>query len=265
MALTFITVRIIDLIDILLVAYLMYLIYKWIKGTTAFNIFVGIFAIYILYRLVKAFNMQLLGSILGQVISVGVLALMIVFQQEIRRFLLYVGTRYFGTHNFSLESFFSIKVQQQSRVKIKSIYKACTLMARNKVGALIVIARKTNLNIYSETGDLIDANTSSRLLESIFNKYSPLHDGAVIVIDDRIHAARCVLPVSENFDLPPHYGMRHRAGLGMSENTDAFVIIVSEESGFISVADGGTIRENIEPKKLMELLQEEFGVKTKAS
>jgi len=258
MALAFITVRIIDIIDILLVAYLMYLIYRWIKGTAAFNIFVGIFAIYILYRLVKAFNMQLLGSILGQVISVGVLALMIVFQQEIRRFLLYVGTRYFG-RNFSLENLFSLKVQSKQNVKIKSIYKACNLLAKKRIGALMVIARKTNLDIYSETGDILDANTSSRLLESIFNKYSPLHDGGVIILDDKIYAARCVLPVSENFDLPPHFGMRHRAGLGMSENTDAFVIIISEESGRISVADAGIIHEDIEPKILMDRLQNEFG------
>ena len=254
----FISIRIIDIIDILLVAYLMYQIYILIKGTAAFNIFVGILIFYFLYKLVRVFNMELLSSILGQVISVGVIALMIVFQQEIRRFLLYVGTRYFSRDSFTVEKLLSINVKSRPTVKYKSIYKACVRMANAKTGALIVLTRRSNLNIYAETGDLLNANTTSRLIESIFLKNSPLHDGAIIVEGENIRAARCVLPVSENFNLPPHFGMRHRAGLGMSENTDAMVIVVSEETGNISVADGGIMIENLEPKDLMDILEKEF-------
>lgn len=254
----FISVRIIDIIDVLLVAYLMYQVYVLIKGTAAFNIFVGILIFYFLYKLVVVFNMELLSSILGQVISVGVIALMIVFQQEIRRFLIFVGTRYFSRDSFSIEKLLSINVKSRPAVKYKSIYKACVRMSNTKTGALIVISRRSNLNIYVETGDLLDANTTSRLIESIFLKNSPLHDGAIIIDGDIIRAARCVLPVSENFNLPPHYGMRHRAGLGMSENTDALVVVVSEETGSISVADAGVMIENIEPKDLMDILENEF-------
>ena len=254
----FITIRVIDIIDILLVAYLMYVIYSLIKGTAAFNIFVGIITIYFLYRLVKALNMQLLESILGQVASVGVIALMIVFQQEIRRMLLFLGTRYFKQGNFSLEHLFSPHVKRTNSIKIKSIIKACNIMAKERTGALIVVARKNNLGTYAETGDILNAETSSRILVSIFNKYSPLHDGAVIINGDKVFAARCVLPVSENFNLPPHFGMRHRAGLGMSENTDALIIIISEESGNISIADQGEIKEAIDAKQLMDILQKEF-------
>ena len=254
----FISIRIIDIIDILLVAYLMYQIYILIKGTAAFNIFVGILIFYFLYKLVRVFNMELLSSILGQVISVGVIALMIVFQQEIRRFLLYVGTRYFSRDSFTVEKLLSINVKSRPTVKYKSIYKACVRVANAKTGALIVLTRRSNLNIYAETGDLLNANTTSRLIESIFLKNSPLHDGAIIVEGENIRAARCVLPVSENFNLPPHFGMRHRAGLGMSENTDAMVIVVSEETGNISVADGGIMIENLEPKDLMDILEKEF-------
>jgi uncharacterized protein (TIGR00159 family) len=254
----FITIRVIDIIDILLVAYLMYVIYSLIKGTAAFNIFVGIITIYFLYRMVKALNMQLLESILGQVISVGVIALMIVFQQEIRRMLIFVGTRYFKQRNFSLEYLFTPHVKKTSDVKIKSIHKACNIMAKEKTGALIAITRKNNLSTYAEAGDVLNAETSSRILVSIFNKYSPLHDGAVIIQGDKVYAARCVLPVSENFNLPPHYGMRHRAGLGMSENTDALVIIVSEETGNVSIADQGEIKEAIDSKHLMDILENEF-------
>lgn len=253
----FISIRIIDIIDILLVAYLMYQIYILIKGTAAFNIFVGILIFYFLYVLVSVFNMELLSSILGQVISVGVIALMIVFQQEIRRFLLYIGTRYFSKDSFSVERLLSINVKSRPKVKYKSIYKACVRMSNSKTGALIVIARRSNLSIYAETGDLLNANTTSRLIESVFLKNSPLHDGAIIIEGDIIRAARCVLPVSENFNLPPHYGMRHRAGLGMTENTDALVIVVSEETGNISVADAGVMIENLEPKDLMDILEKE--------
>ena len=254
----FIKIRVLDIIDILLVAYLMFQVYLLIRGTIAMNIFIGILSVYLLWIIVKALNMQLLGSILGQVIGVGVIALIVVFQQEIRRFLIYIGNQYFSQNRFTFEKVFPVAFTGPPPVRIKSIFKACLNMAKTKTGALIVIGRKSELSVYSETGDILEATTSSRLLESIFNKNSPLHDGAVIIINDKIVAARCVLPVSENPNLPPDYGLRHRAALGMVENTDSLVIVVSEQTGSISIAENGKIMANIDPKELSHKLEEEF-------
>jgi diadenylate cyclase len=254
----FIKIRILDVIDILLVAYLMFQVYLLIRGTAAMNIFIGILSVYLLWIIVKALNMQLLGSILGQVIGVGVIALIVVFQQEIRRFLIYIGNQYFNRNPFSFEKVFPVAFTSPPPVKTKSIMKACTNMARTKTGALIVIGRKSELSIYTETGDILEATTSSRLIESIFNKNSPLHDGAVIIIHDKIVAARCVLPISENPNLPPDYGLRHRAALGMAEHTDSLIIIVSEQTGSLSIAENGKIIANIDPKELSFKLGEEF-------
>jgi diadenylate cyclase len=253
----FIQLRFLDIIDILLVSYLLYQLYNIIRGTVALNIFIAIFLFYILWLVVKALNMQLLGSILGQVISVGMIALIIVFQQELRRFLVFVGTRYLA-RTFSLNKVFSINLQEQKNVKIKSIANACKRMSESNTGALIVITRKSKLDIYAQTGEFINADTSTRLLESIFFKNSPLHDGAVIITDDKVHAARCVLPVSDNPNIPPDYGMRHRAALGITENTDALAVVVSEESGEIAVTDGGSISHNLTKEELMQVLEKEF-------
>jgi uncharacterized protein (TIGR00159 family) len=202
--------------------------------------------------------MQLLGTILGQVIGVGVIALIIVFQQEIRRFLIFIGNRYFSRSRISLEKVIPINITPQPKVKIKSIIKAIINMAKSKTGALVVIARKSELTVYAETGDSLNAETSSRLIESIFNKDSPLHDGALIISGDRIVAARCVLPISENLNLPPNYGLRHRAALGISENTDALTIIVSEQTGKISLAESGKLLTDIGVKELMSKLDLDF-------
>jgi uncharacterized protein (TIGR00159 family) len=253
----FIQLRFLDVIDILLVSYLLYQLYNIIRGTVALNIFIAIFLFYIIWLVVKALNMQLLGSILGQVISVGVIALIIVFQQELRRFLVFVGTRYLA-RTFSLNKVFSINLQEQKNVKIKSIANACKRMSESNTGALIVITRKSRLDIYAQTGELINADTSTRLIESIFFKNSPLHDGAVIITDDKVHAARCVLPVSDNPNIPPDYGMRHRAALGITENTDALAVVVSEESGEIAVTDGGSISHNLTKEELLQVLEKEF-------
>jgi uncharacterized protein (TIGR00159 family) len=253
----FFNIRILDIIDIVLVAVLFYQVYKLIRGTVAINIFVGIFSIYVLWIVVKALNMQLLSAILGQVLGVGVLALFIVFQQEIRKFLLYIGTRYFSHSKLSLRNIFSKnKAEKKTDVDIEDIVKAARNMADTKTGALIVIQRKASLNIYVETGDLINAVTSNRLLENIFFKNAPLHDGAVIIVKEKIVAARCILPSTENQNLPPQYGMRHRAALGVTENTDAVVVVVSEETGGISFVEGGRIKSNINPTTLRESLEE---------
>ncbi len=254
----FISIRILDVFDILLTAFLFYQVYRLIKGTIAINIFIGIFAVYLFWLLVRALNMQLLGSILGQFIGVGVIALIIVFQQEIRRFLILLGTRYVSNRAFSIEKLFTSVSGSRPRVRINSLVKTFKKLSASKTGALVVIARKSELETYTQNGDILDALTSSRLLESIFCRESPLHDGAVIIVGDKIRAARCVLPVSENINLPPEFGMRHRAALGMSEHTDAAVVVISEETGKISLADEGQLIPGMELRELADYLKQEF-------
>jgi len=254
----FITIRILDVLDILLVAYIMYQVYLLIRGTVAMNIFIGVLFVYFLWIIVKTFEMHLLDSILGQVIGVGVIALIIVFQPEIRRFLIYIGTQYYARNRLSLEKVMPFNFAPQPKIKIKSILKACLNMSRSQTGALIVLARKSELHVYAETGDIINGETSSRLIESIFSKNSPLHDGALIINNEKILAARCVLPVSDNVNLSPEYGLRHRAALGMSEQTDSMVIVVSEQSGNISMAEDGKLRFNVDAKTLLTLLEKDF-------
>ena len=252
----FISIRILDIVDILIVGLLLYQFYMLIRGTVAINIFIAIFSIYLFWLVVKALNMQLLGSILGQVIGVGIIALIIVFQQEIRRFLLMLGTRYMS-RKFSLENFFSFKQYTLPKVRIRDIARAVVDMAKIKTGALIVIARNSTLDYFGENAEVLNANTTANLLESIFFKSSPLHDGAVIIIADKIHAARCVLPISSNIDPGQKLGMRHRAAIGMSEHNDSLTIVVSEETGQISIAEFGKIRLNVSTRELVRKLEKE--------
>jgi diadenylate cyclase len=254
----FITIRWLDVIDVLLVALLFYQLYSLIKGTGTINIFIGIIAIYLIYLVVKAFEMELLSEILGQFISVGMIALIIVFQQEIRQFLLVLGSPNFlkkGQKNF-----LNIKwqINQLENLDIEPIVGACESMVASYTGALIVITRKNELRQYIESGEQINASISKQLIENIFFKNSPLHDGAVIISGNRIKAARCVLPVSERTDLPIYVGLRHRAAAGIAEESDALCIIVSEQRGEISVVDGNNLMINIKGHKLRELLNKEF-------
>jgi len=259
MLLAFIHIRFLDIIDIILVALLLYQLYIIIRGTVAFNIVLGIAAIYLLWLFFKALKMELISSIFGQVIGVGVIALIIVFQQEIRRFLIYIGSRYIKGNKISFERFFNMQLDSKPSLKIKSIVKAVMLLSQDQTGALIVIRKRSNLDMFMESGDMLNANTSSRLILSIFNKLSPLHDGAVIIDNEKIKAARVVLPVTEKLDLPPEYGLRHKAAMGISEVTDSFVIVVSEETGQISTAEDGVIQKDITLKKLMEQMESRFG------
>jgi diadenylate cyclase len=249
-------VRLIDVIDILLVAFLMYQIYNLIKGSIAIYIFITVVAFYVLWLLVKE-NFLLLGSLFSQIISVGFIAIIILFQQEIRRFLVLISTRYLSRTGISLENFFSDVAEADKNLPINFIVKACINMAKNHIGALIVLKRKSPLDDFIKTGDLINADISSRLIESIFNKTSPLHDGAVIIIDDKLRAARCVLPVSDNFELPANYGLRHRAAVGLTEETDALVIVISEETGDLSLAEAGRIKKT-DTNVLYKILEKEF-------
>lgn len=252
----FIHVRIIDIIDILLVAFLMYQVYRLVKGTIATYIFITIITFYVVWLLVKD-NMLLLGSILGQIIGVGAIALIVVFQPELRRFLILFSVRYLPKAGISIDSFFSRIGNVVPVMNVNGIIKACVNMSKDRIGALIVLQRNSLMDSYVGTGDVIDARTTSRLIESIFNKWGPLHDGAVIIYQDKIRAAGCILPVSDNFEIPEHYGLRHRAGVGLSEQTDALVIIVSEETGGISLAEGGKLTP-IDIKALHKKMEEEF-------
>ena len=254
----FITIRWLDVIDVLLVALLLYQLYNLIKGTGTINIFLGIIAIYLVWMLVKAFEMELLSEILGQFISVGMIALIIVFQQEIRHFLLVLGSPNFLKKGS--KSFLNIKWQlnQPETLDIEPIVSACESMASSKTGALIVIARNNELKSFVETGEQINANISKQLLENIFFKNSPLHDGAVIISKNRIQAARCLLPVSEKTDIPSFVGLRHRAAAGVTEDSDALSIIVSEQRGEISIAENGNLTINIKIQRLRDILKSEF-------
>ena len=258
MSIAFITIRFLDILDILLVSFLLYQLYNLIKGTTAISIFVGIFSFYLLWLIVRALNMQLLSSLLGQVIGVGVIALIIVFQQEIRRFILIIGSKYFSNKKFSIEKLFSISYAEEEEFNYSAIVTASINMSDQKVGALIVITKQSDLYSYQKTGDSINSDISDRLIESIFFKNSPLHDGAVIIRNNKIVAARCVLPTTDRNDLPAKYGMRHRAAIGITEKTDASVVIVSEETGSISFAHLGNIEYNISSNHLQQLLVDEF-------
>jgi uncharacterized protein (TIGR00159 family) len=202
--------------------------------------------------------MELIGALMGQVIGVGVIALIVVFQQEVRRFLLVIGNRYMNRRRFSFGKLFSsVEEETGSLIEAEEIVRAAESMASKKTGALIVIGRKSSLDIYSEGGERIDAKISAELLETIFFKNSPLHDGAVLIEDGKIFAARCPLPITDRVSLPPKYGMRHRAAIGISEHTDSLVVVVSEESGAITVADAGDVKDNITPNELRQILLKE--------
>lgn len=253
-----IDLKLIDVIDIFLVAIILFQLYKLIRGTAALSIFIGIFIIYMFWLIVKALNMELIGALMGQVIGVGVIALIIVFQQEVRRFLLVIGNRYVNRRRFSFGKLFSnVEEETGSPKEAEEIVRAAESMASKKIGALIVLGRKSSLDIYSEGGEKIDAIISAELLETIFFKNSPLHDGAVLIEDGKIFAARCPLPITDRVSLPPKYGMRHRAAIGISEHTDSLVVVVSEESGTITVAEGGEVKENITPNDLRQILLKE--------
>lgn len=254
--LLFIKLGFFDILDILIVAFIFYQIYRLVKGTAAINIFAGIFTFYVAWLLVRAFNMELISSILGQFIGMGVIALLIVFQQEVRRFLLLVGSRYNLQNIFNLEKLFA-KPGIQENVS-DAIVEACTNFAATKTGALIVFQQNTELYTYAQTGVLIKAKVTDELIENIFFKNTPLHDGAVIINDNKILAARCILPVSDRTDIPGSMGLRHRAALGLSSVSDAYVVVVSEETGNITFFKDGNYKVRVSPEELKKFLANDF-------
>ncbi len=254
----FLQIRLLDILDILLVAILIYQVYNLIRGTGAINIFLGILSIYLIWWLVRIFEMELLTAILGQFMSVGVLALIIVFQPEIRKFLLVLGKR--SIIQQGSKTFFKglWTMEEDRELNIPAIVNACEAFAEQKTGALIVITHEDDLESFIETGQRMDALISEQMLGSIFYLNSPLHDGAVIISNNRIRAARCVLPVSSIRRIPSSLGLRHRAAIGITEQTDAVALIVSEQTGKISWCKEGTIQRNIKPLQLKELLANDF-------
>lgn len=246
----------VDILDILLVSVLLYQVYGLIRGSVAFKVFSGFLVLYLFYLIVRAAEMELLTNILGQFMGVGVLAVIILFQQEIRKFLLMVGkTPLFNDGSLwdNIKAMFRGNGAQ--RAEITSLLEAVKTLSGSNTGALIVLSRNTELKFYVESGDKIDALISKRLLMSIFNKYSPLHDGAVIIYHNRISAARCILPVTER-EVSARFGLRHRAAIGMSEATDTLVIVVSEETGQISTMKNGVADHNVTPEELRLKIQE---------
>ena len=242
--LDFIKIGFIDILDIFLVGLLIYQAYKLIKGTAAMNIFTGVLVFYFIWIIVKALHMDLLGEIMGQIIGVGGIALVILFQQEIRRFLLRIGTRYIDSRKQMrlVRAFMGKQKRAISLETLEEITLACKRMAETKTGALIVLAHSSALEVVAETGDRIDSLVNRRLIETIFFKNTPLHDGAMLIFGERIIAARCTLPISESPSIPAHYGMRHRAAIGITEQSDASVIVVSEQRGEISFVTNGEIK-----------------------
>ncbi|MBT2559520.1 diadenylate cyclase CdaA [Hymenobacter sp. ISL-91] len=250
----FLSIGWIDVVDVLLVTTLFYQLYKLLRGSVALKVFLGFMSLYLFYLVVKAAGMELLTSILGQFMSVGVLAGIILFQQEIRRFLLSVGkATSFGSR---LRVFPWRREAGTDRMNVTPFIEAAKSLSGKETGALIAFSLASDLKFFADSGDLLDAAVSKRLLLSIFNKTSPLHDGAVIIANGRIKAARCILPVSENPDVPASMGLRHRAAIGLTEVTDAVVLVVSEETGQISLVRGGEVFRNLTGSDLRARLNE---------
>ncbi len=245
----FLEVSQIDIIDIALVSVLIYQVYKLIRGSIAVNIFLGILALYLVYLIVRAAQMELLATILGQFMGVGVLAMIILFQPEIRKFLLVIGRGTEFRENL-MKTLTNWRNGYHDDLDVSEVIEAAKNLKATKTGALIVFTRDTELKFYAETGDPIDSGVNKRLLISIFNKTSPLHDGAVIIFKGRIKAARCVLPVSDNDHLPPQFGLRHRAAVGMSENTDTLIMAISEETGRLILARNGKYLKALKMKQV---------------
>ena len=248
-----------DIIDILLVAFILFAIYRILRRSGASNLFWGILAFNFAWLLVSfVFHLELTSALFDRFVSVGAIALIVIFQEEIRSFFYRVGSR-FNVERFK-DRWSKVRHLQNNQRQADAVLRACEHMSASKTGALIVIARQQELKAFADTGEIVDAAISSQLIENVFFKNTPLHDGAMIIRDGRILAAACILPVSKNTTLPKRYGLRHRAALGVTEKTDAIAIVVSEETGKISLAQG----EGIKPITLAELEQQLaiiFGIK----
>ena len=258
--LSFLHFGIIDILDILLVAYLFYQFYQLIKNSVAEKIFYVIIGVYFIWVLVKAFHFELLSTILGHVMGVGVIAVLIVFQQEVRRFLLILGAKSVENLNLSTfkSRFFRKNKKKECKIPIDEILISIEYLKERKIGALIVLAESNNLDDFYESGQLIESNVNSSLIGTIFFKNTPLHDGAMFIVKDTIKAAGCVLPLTKRTNLPYYLGLRHRAAIGITEITETFAIIVSEERGQVSYSEFGKIYIGADIKTIRKKIEKRF-------
>lgn len=248
-----------DIIDIVLVALMLFYIYRLMRESRSLNVFYGILVFVLVWLFVsQVLEMKLLGSILDKLVSVGVIGLIVLFQEEIRHFLYNLGAHQKAKN--LIRWFRGSREQEADKESIMPIVMACMNMARGKVGALIVIERSTPLDDIVDTGDVIDAKINQRLIENIFFKNSPLHDGAMVISNKRIRAAGCILPVSHKTDIPKELGLRHRAAMGISQDSDAVAIVVSEETGRISVAVKGEFQLRLSAEQLESILTREMSM-----
>jgi len=226
--------RLIDFVDVFLVAILLFYIYKLVKGTVAINIFIGILVIYLVWLVTDYLNMHLLYRIVDGFMKVGIIALIVVFQPEIRKFLLMVGSTNIGGKKRIFKNFKFLNSDTETTIDVVAIVNACEKMSSTKTGALIVIERNNNLDFLTNTGDEMNITVSQPIIESIFFKNSPLHDGAIIIDNNIVKATRVILPVNNEKVIPKRFGLRHRAAIGITEKTDAVALVVSEETGTVS-------------------------------
>ena len=250
-----------DIIDILLVSLLLFVMYRVLRRSGANNLFWGILTFVIMWLIVTyLFDLELTGALFDLFISVGAIALIVIFQEEVRSFFYRIGSQ-FNFERFK-DRWSRVRQLQNAQLQADSIVNACKHMAATKTGALIVIKTQQELKVYEDTGETIDAVLSARLIENIFFKNTPLHDGAMIINNGKISAAACILPVSKRTDLPQSYGLRHRAALGLAEKSDALIIVISEETGKISIAKEEDIHHVTIEELETQYIQPLFGVKT---
>ena len=235
----FLNLRILDIVDIVFVAILLFYLYKLVKGTVAVNIFIGIVIIYLIWKLTQLLQMELLSNVLGEFIGVGMFALIVVFQQEIRKFLLMIGSSNFTQQGKIFKQLRFVKDDTQIKTNVNALVKACESMGRSYTGALIIIQKSTKLDFVKNSGDKMNIELNQPIIEAIFFKNSPLHDGAIVIEDNKITATRVILPVSNDRTIPLRFGLRHRAAVGITEKTDALALVVSEETGQISYLKDG--------------------------
>ena len=248
---------IIDIIDVILVALLLYYVYKLIKGTVAINIFIGIIIIYFAWKLTHYLKMEMMSSIFDGFMEVGIIALIVVFQPEIRKFLLMIGST--GKKGSFFKSFKFLKTEASNETDVDAIIKACNKMGTTKTGALIVLEKNNNLDFMTDTGDAMNIKVTQPIIESIFFKNSPLHDGAIIIENNIVKATRVILPVSNDNALPHRFGLRHRAAVGVTERTDALALVVSEETGQISYFKDGEFVMFNDTQELTEIIKKDLG------
>ncbi len=256
--LDFMTVSLADILDIVMVALLIFFAFKWMRGSSAINVLIVVISFYVLRVLASSLGMKMMTTLMDMVLNLGLLALVVIFQPEVRRFLINFGKRYRHLRGGGFFGLFKPSVPSLNAEVVTEVCEACRVMSIERVGALIVITHKELLQDIVENGDIIDAKVNRRLIRNIFFKNSPMHDGAVILTDNRIVAARCTLPNTQREDIPPQYGMRHKAAIGLSEQSDASVVVVSEETGAISFVSDGRLTEVASINQLRLMLEKAY-------